>query len=68
VRVVLLLAMATLGSIVSTAGAGALLVLSYGKLARVIPSLVSFAAGTLLAGAHLVCCLRPSTEPRRWTS
>jgi zinc and cadmium transporter len=52
-HVLLLLARATLGSIVSTAAAGALLVLGYGKLERLIPSLVSFAAGTLLAGATL---------------
>jgi len=48
----LVLVMAALGSIGATAGAGTLLLLG-GNTSRVVPYLVCFATGTLLAGACL---------------
>ena len=51
-ELIILLAMAALGSVGSTAGAGAILFLGV-RSASVVPYLVSFATGTLLAGACL---------------
>ena len=47
-----MLAVASLGSVGSTAGAGTLLLLRT-QASRIVPYLVSFATGTLLAGACL---------------
>lgn len=48
-----MLAIASLGSLGATAGAGALLLLGMRRLGVIVPLLVSFASGTLLAGATL---------------